>query len=741
MSEVESAYLKGRDGDLCVANDFIEVRFLADADYGICSAENVTAANSLCRAAESPTLFLIAAIKEGTEKEFTNADAQRCSHSVEECGGTVTLTIRFDAIGGMDLRVVVTATLAGGEPEVAFRIKVRNDEPDLIIRMVGFPWFTGYRGLGEDAAQDRLVLPHREGVLLDDPLGRAMQERLDPQEFCYPGHVSMQCMALYDAVGGFLIWSDDTQGNIKRFACDRRSESDDFLTVGVEHHVPDVPGRDFCPDYSVRLTAFQGDWYNTAEIYRDWATKQWWCREKLHERKDIPQWYRGPWPVFSIENYATTGGTSPEYLRHALAEIPDQVESYSGAVGMPLISFWTGWERYGAWVSPDLFPPIEGEEALRSAIEITRSKGHRIMIYFSQALWIRVGEEAERHFQEQGELSGIMQRGGKRHSGEVWFGKHTQMCPATEVWQRIVRDTVLECLARGIDVVQLDMFPILAPKPCCDPAHGHPLGVGRWFHDATMNLLRRTRMDGKAFNSDLVMSAEHMCELYIPFFDTFTSRDERRNLQTPWPRKEITEIPMFLFVYHEYLYTQALEWNMIYLDHFCRDIALQLARGKRLSFFEGYGSQDPEWKSPSEAELQANKKRGLEFLARAGKLMRTEAGEFILTGKMLRPPPSFVLADDGGRTRIDWNTTEPALGMFSLPDGRVLIVVANAGDSPRDVVLELKQDVCNSSLVLAREIGTEHKRELSLPCEMKVSVPPLDVRAVMVSPVGSGGGR
>ncbi len=735
MPEDSSPHLDELPGALRLRNRLLEIVLSTSAGYGISSAKNKSTSGDFCRAADSPTLFAVSTIYNGHERVLTNADAETYSHHTGKQGDTATLAMRFEAIGGMNLGAIVTASLSGNEPEVVFRIRVRNDEPGLIIPMVAFPWFTGYNGLGENASEDRLVLPHREGILLDNPLARAKHKRLDSHDFCYPGHASMQCMALYDSAGGFLIWSDDTEGNVKRFACELRSEKDDFLTLGVEHHLPEIPCRDFCPDYSVRLTAFQGDWYDAADVYRDWATGQWWCREKLHERKDIPQWYRGPWPVFSIENYATTGGTSPGHLRHALAEIPAHVESYSNAVGMPIISFWTGWERYGAWVSPDLFPPIEGEDEFRRAVERTRENGHRIMVYFSQALWIRVGEEAEKRFQEEGKPFGIMRRDGRRHSGEAWLGKHTQMCPATERWQRIVRDAVLECLARGIDVVQLDMFPILAPRPCYDASHDHPKGAGRWFHNATLELLGRIRIDGKAFNRDLVMSAEHMCELYIPFFDTFTSRDERRNLETPWPRTEIIEIPMFLYVYHEYLYTQAMEWNMIYLDHFCRDIALQMVRGKRLSFFEGYGSQDPAWRPPSEEQLEENKKRGLQFLAAAGRLLRTEAGEFILTGKMLRPPTGFVIEENGGPTPIDWNTTAPALGAFSLPDGRRLIVLANADESPRNVLLQLDERTFGSPLVSVRELPSTEEHRLTVPGEMPVILPALDVRAFVAGPI------
>jgi len=44
--------------------------------------------------------------------------------------------------------------------------------------------------------------------------------------------------------------------------------------------------------YSVVLGVFSGDWYDAAQIYKAWASKQWWTKGNLTAGKDTPLWLK-----------------------------------------------------------------------------------------------------------------------------------------------------------------------------------------------------------------------------------------------------------------------------------------------------------------------------------------------------------------------------------------------------------------------------------------------------------------
>ena len=59
---------------------------------------------------------------------------------------------------------------------------------------------------------------------------------------------------------------------------------------------------DLAVDYDIVTGVFHGDWYDAADLYKAWATKQWWCQKKLWDR-DIAAWMRTGFGVFQTSNY------------------------------------------------------------------------------------------------------------------------------------------------------------------------------------------------------------------------------------------------------------------------------------------------------------------------------------------------------------------------------------------------------------------------------------------------------
>ena len=79
---------------------------------------------------------------------------------------------------------------------------------------------------------------------------------------------------------------NDTQGNIKVLKTLKR---DSGIRLGIAH-AGDWPTRGQRKlEYEVLLGSFTGDWYDAADLYRDWTLRQKWATP-LGKRGDIPKW-------------------------------------------------------------------------------------------------------------------------------------------------------------------------------------------------------------------------------------------------------------------------------------------------------------------------------------------------------------------------------------------------------------------------------------------------------------------
>jgi hypothetical protein len=101
----------------------------------------------------------------------------------------------------------------------------------------------------------------------------------------------MPFVAVSDGETGLYLGAHDHDGYAMRFLLGRR-ENQEAVSVGIRH---DVEGMGqitrYRLPYSVVTTAYLGDWYEAAQIYRRAATKTpWGSISALAKRRDIPKW-------------------------------------------------------------------------------------------------------------------------------------------------------------------------------------------------------------------------------------------------------------------------------------------------------------------------------------------------------------------------------------------------------------------------------------------------------------------
>ena len=201
------------------------------------------------------------------------------------------------------------------------------------------------------------------------------------------------------AQGGVYVACEDTAGNVKILKALKRGTG---MRLGIAH-VGDWPtSGERTLEYDVVLGSFQGDWYDAADLYRDWTLRQTWATPLLNGR-DVPAWVLGFTGVCHGSSARLHGSRSAwRSKRFSPTRNACPRSSNCSASGSALAVILMAWERGGPWVYPDCFPPAGGDEAMRRFGESVRDAGlaHRIVLQ-----WNALGAEPQRRLRQDARSS------------------------------------------------------------------------------------------------------------------------------------------------------------------------------------------------------------------------------------------------------------------------------------------------------------------------------------------------
>jgi hypothetical protein len=593
-------------------------------------------------------------------------------------GSSASLDLSYEGVGNHSLAVLVRVTVTDASPRADWRIEVRNGDAGLRLRSVAFPFVLVRAQIGVASSDDALAFPVLDGVVIHDPA-----QSFAPGEgmvASYPADLSLQMMAVYDGSAGLYLAVPDGGGRTKRLAYTRVSpEGVPAAALTVTHAVPQRPGVDFLPSYGIELGPFHGDWFDAATLYRTWAGGQRWWTVPLPGRADVPAWWRQAQPVISSACYGDDGAA---ILPAAL--MPTRAEEYGDFVtrAMALLTF--GWEKHGAWTSPDYFPPRDGDAAFRAATGALHAAGHRAYVYESGTVWrLRrsslPGYDDTARFEAEGRPWAAESCDGQPvldpfYASIGW--PSVRMCPATDYWQDSVVAGVTGAARLGVDVVSIDEFPIGSLVACHASGHGHPPGEGEWQGAAYRAILQRCRQEGRAIRPELAFTCEEGNELYVDLLDGYVSRNNQPDgwmygpLLKRWGER-FEAVPLFAAVYHERILSVA-EQVVVYDNLGLGDeLRTSRAQGLARSFVLG------KMPGAAVAPLADGDPALLEMFRRVATAVAGPAHEFAVNGRLLRPP---VL--DVPYLVFKWADIDPSTGALVLRDQTALAVVAGAFEAP-----------------------------------------------------------
>lgn len=573
----------------------------------------------------SAPLYYLTLIKKGDGViKLSSLDAELFEIHRESTNQGEILTARYGRHRSADVEVECSVLLEPDSPLSKWRISIKN-KTDYGIRGLYYPVIQVPATLSESGKADRFIYPGGEGEMTEEP-GKLTGLYRRAQ---YPGPAAVQMQAYYDDTAGLYQATYDDGGNVKHFGLAR---TDAGFDLTLEHNYDERPGQSFALPYETVVGVFHGDWYEAADLYKEWASKQYWCAKKISQRSDIPDWVKEPRPVLEYEcraDYQRVRGETtfpnsdyPNGKFWPAKKVVPLSKRYAAIFGTPVTVWYNGWEKFGNPAGPvDTFPPLEGAEGLRDAMEEVRKDGFQPVMAAWGNHWhykrSAAGYDGWARFEAEGRpLAALNDKGEVVKSGGIETS-YVPLCSGSEKTQKVFVDYFQELMNFG--AVGLEFDHQAWPTICYSDKHGHPPGYGAWMCSKTTEFLRKIRQTAKHRNPQATLSTEGAYEPWIQEVDFMLNR--------PY---QLRKTPLFTYLYHEYIPLLGGD-GRFEVSHPDEELMLHA-----LNFVYGHfsfvmvGSNDYDFEANPNYPI-------FNFLNHLFEAQRTYAHKYLLTGSMLKP--------------------------------------------------------------------------------------------------------
>lgn len=616
------------------------------------------------------------------------------------------LTIEFHNLDGLDLGATVMVKSSKQDRFSYWTLSLDN-EANLLITDVQFPFIMLPYRLGGTPGTEALLRPFNMGQLYKSPQPNELEQdgprtwQFHPESGdCnhYPGLTFAQFIAYYDDLIGLYISCQDSSGKIKLI---KPVNHNNRLRLGIAN-VGDWQGK--CElGYNVVLGSFKGDWYDAAELYREWSLDQNWANP-LYKRDDVPEWLLDSPPhiILRIQGELDDGPAEPNEEFLPYPKIMPLLDNLASSIDAPLVPVIMSWERPGPWIYPDCFPPAGGEESLYEFTELARERGWHIGTFCNGTRWVTghrfSGYNGEAYFNEKNGQVSVC----RTHTQELWKEGWDQgwrpsyaCCLGTDMTKDIAENFVRKVVGMGLDWVQfLDQNVGCATFPCYSIDHGHPPVPGKWMSDEMDNLIdgfyniAKLADEHSQGKRQIIFSVE--CPVNEYFIPRFQICDVRVIPPGHYSTMRPATIPLYHYLYHELILIQGGFGYGPEPYHLPIRNAYNLVIGEIPgAVMKGDGTllniDTGNW-APWEPQVGDNND-ALQVLKSATALRR-DKNEFLVFGRMMKPSDVQNIAIIHWKYENKENNI-PAVfhTMWQAPDKRVGIVFANWTTETQEVLV------------------------------------------------------
>lgn len=338
---------------------------------------------------------------------------------------------------------------------------------------------------------------------------------------------SMQFGAIIRPHGDSLYYDyRDENWNLKhvRHALDANR----IMTVSACYLNPldETPAPEGCVPYECSVQFYQGDWFEAAQIYKNWGTKQHWVTNRPEKN-----------PLADIDMWIWNRGLVKDV-------IPPVERLHKDCPNAKLALDWYWWHSnpYDSNY-PFFWPPREGEETFKQAVKRLTDQNIYSQVYINGVCW---DMDADTWNQGGNEGVTIQLNGTPRAYAFNKFNEHrlAWMCGEAPKHHDQMAQLVRKLHDTGLTGQYMDMIGCATYDPCFNPSHNHKKGGGHYVRDGFRNMVQRIKNE----NPDYPLTTETGNECYMDLFDggiiCSSASSERMNMKT----REM--LPLFTAVYH-----------------------------------------------------------------------------------------------------------------------------------------------------------------------------------------------
>jgi hypothetical protein len=426
------------------------------------------------------------------------------------------------------------------------------------------------------------------------------------------------------------------------------------------------------------------------------------------------------------------------------------LKGYRDFFGLPIVACAFGWEKHGAWIGPDYFPPRGGERYYVELSKRLAARGDHTHVFTSGFRWgvkkpikenrdkskprVYTDWDGTSDFMKRGKQAAAINAEGRMVFQQPAWADNYLLCVGSETANNVIADCFRRIYGYGIAGVDLDQNLGAEAYECYSPDHGHPIGRGLWQHEAMREFLARVRADAHAVNPDNFIGVEEPCEAYIPWIDAVHGR---AFTDTHWPATGpgAVSIPLYIYVQHEYQLNYA-GWIDGGFSPF-GDVRYGIGRAFIFGMQLGVRIHSGVFRYEEGDEPTAQ----MVMLRNAAQLM-SRCEEYLLKGRMLHDPkivgsPAIIPPRLHGRNHraalpISWPVVQATA--WRSEAGNVCYAIVNLSDSPQSVELEATANGMSGPVSLSRIDTIEPRTQydsVQLPMTLELKLQPWQMCCVL----------
>jgi len=455
--------------------------------------------------------------------------ASSFTYSYSTNDSTSILTLNYAYLGTGPATITTTVRVIRNSSLSFWRISATNPSKTVLDEFL-FPRIDGIAQVGNQTAGNYLLLGDGYGTMLTDLftsfVTKQFQVSIPGIGADYPSIIGdLQLMVVGNPFGGLYLSTYDTNGNPKEFDAWKDTGSSTTINLAIVHHLPELANSTIILPYDTVVGVYKGDWYAAANMYRSWAMKQWWTAQgPLSQRSDVPSWFKRGFVATSIQSYNSYNVSYPyvipSYDLANFSQVAVRLAQILSKWNSPVLVDWRGWERYGAWDAPDVFPPHEGWGLFNDTIAKIHAMGQRVIVSLSADDIFPNDPGFDKTWLD----CSVRNLGGTvlyDNGGGLHMAFQSAACSRFQDW---LVNSVTTLARSGVDGVRLDSNFNWESLRDYNGSANHPPGYGTWLASSWVDIFTRIKAAVSPINPHFVLGSEGLPEMFIPWNEVYTDR-------------------------------------------------------------------------------------------------------------------------------------------------------------------------------------------------------------------------